>query len=401
MPIGLPSLAALAARRKCRFRRHGASARSRRDAPGCRAAPATLINEEAAGSDLRHLRHRIDVVRIPRIGVEPGRGGRGALFAGASFWRTGASWSAAGGMEGGPPSLAAGVPASLAPRRLLMLPGTTGAKSPSPAGAASPLLETPTPTWRPAVRPAALRRTAARRWPALADARRARRRDRAGRRPSRSRSPGRRIPRRRSPAQASGFRRGLVARLQWFRDGSRRSTRRSRAGPPRRRRPAWSRRSAPAAVEALHPAPAPPPRRCRARGARRLGGAASRRDLARSGEPPLGSRRAGRSRGMGIGGERGFEPTIPFGTPDFESGAFSRSASSPFPALHYRSRETVKPVFHPAGLRGQSLLLLRRRPPEGARHDWRRGWDSNPRYLSVYTLSKRAPSAARPPLHGS
>src|SRR5438309_3279653 len=29
---------------------------------------------------------------------------------------------------------------------------------------------------------------------------------------------------------------------------------------------------------------------------------------------------------------------------------------------------------------------------------WRRGWDSNPRYVSVYTLSKRAPSAARPPL---
>src|SRR5207249_8726183 len=29
---------------------------------------------------------------------------------------------------------------------------------------------------------------------------------------------------------------------------------------------------------------------------------------------------------------------------------------------------------------------------------WRRGWDSNPRYVAVYTLSKRAPSAARPPL---
>src|SRR6184192_3835687 len=30
--------------------------------------------------------------------------------------------------------------------------------------------------------------------------------------------------------------------------------------------------------------------------------------------------------------------------------------------------------------------------------NWRRGWDSNPRYVAVYTLSKRAPSAARPPL---
>ncbi len=29
---------------------------------------------------------------------------------------------------------------------------------------------------------------------------------------------------------------------------------------------------------------------------------------------------------------------------------------------------------------------------------WRREWDSNPRYLSVHTLSKRAPSAARPSL---
>ncbi len=33
-----------------------------------------------------------------------------------------------------------------------------------------------------------------------------------------------------------------------------------------------------------------------------------------------------------------------------------------------------------------------------AANTWRRGRDSNPRYLSVYTLSKRAPSAARTPL---
>ncbi len=30
--------------------------------------------------------------------------------------------------------------------------------------------------------------------------------------------------------------------------------------------------------------------------------------------------------------------------------------------------------------------------------NWRRGRDSNPRYVSVYTLSRRAPSTARPPL---
>ena len=29
---------------------------------------------------------------------------------------------------------------------------------------------------------------------------------------------------------------------------------------------------------------------------------------------------------------------------------------------------------------------------------WRREWDSNPRDISAYTLSKRAPSAARPSL---
>ena len=29
---------------------------------------------------------------------------------------------------------------------------------------------------------------------------------------------------------------------------------------------------------------------------------------------------------------------------------------------------------------------------------WRREWDSNPRYLAVNTLSKRAPSATRPSL---
>ena len=33
---------------------------------------------------------------------------------------------------------------------------------------------------------------------------------------------------------------------------------------------------------------------------------------------------------------------------------------------------------------------------------WRRGWDSNPRYaVHAHTLSRRAPSTARTPLHGS
>ena len=33
--------------------------------------------------------------------------------------------------------------------------------------------------------------------------------------------------------------------------------------------------------------------------------------------------------------------------------------------------------------------------------NWRREWDSNPRYLAVNTLSKRAPSATRPSLHAN
>ena len=32
------------------------------------------------------------------------------------------------------------------------------------------------------------------------------------------------------------------------------------------------------------------------------------------------------------------------------------------------------------------------------RKAWRRGRDSNPRYVAVYTLSRRAPSTTRPPL---
>lgn len=34
---------------------------------------------------------------------------------------------------------------------------------------------------------------------------------------------------------------------------------------------------------------------------------------------------------------------------------------------------------------------------EYAQKHWRVGGDSNPRYVTVYTLSKRAPSATRPP----
>src|SRR5881394_1222347 len=55
------------------------------------------------------------------------------------------------------------------------------------------------------------------------------------------------------------------------------------------------------------------------------------------------------------------------------------------------------------------VLLISNQVPSAARpallnrrfitpQRWRRGWDSNPRYVAVYTLSKRAPSAARPPL---
>lgn len=48
------------------------------------------------------------------------------------------------------------------------------------------------------------------------------------------------------------------------------------------------------------------------------------------------------------------------------------------------------------GYRGNRSLAPRATSPEG----WRRGWDSNPRYaVNVYSLSRGAPSATRPPLH--
>src|SRR5438132_7709684 len=85
------------------------------------------------------------------------------------------------------------------------------------------------------------------------------------------------------------------------------------------------------------------------------------------------------------GGERGIRtPDTLAGTPDFESGAFSRSASSPELTLHTSTAKSQAQIDTSGAER-----LTRR---------WRRGWDSNPRYVSVYTLSKRAPSAARPPL---
>ncbi len=61
---------------------------------------------------------------------------------------------------------------------------------------------------------------------------------------------------------------------------------------------------------------------------------------------------------------------------------------------------------HPVQLRARERRggKVRHHPgePEGYHQGgWRRGWDSNPRYgISVYTLSRRAPSTARPPLQG-
>ncbi len=60
-------------------------------------------------------------------------------------------------------------------------------------------------------------------------------------------------------------------------------------------------------------------------------------------------------------------------------------------AIHLKQSATqkhrkVRPPL--AGLVGYHVLIT----------VWRRGWDSNPRYLAVNTLSKRAPSATRPPL---
>src|SRR5271168_1380719 len=46
------------------------------------------------------------------------------------------------------------------------------------------------------------------------------------------------------------------------------------------------------------------------------------------------------------------------------------------------------------GLRSGSVVA------KGLKKKWRRDRDSNPGYLAVYTLSKRAPSATRPSLRG-
>ena len=45
-----------------------------------------------------------------------------------------------------------------------------------------------------------------------------------------------------------------------------------------------------------------------------------------------------------------------------------------------------------------SSKLDKRREKSYSSKIWRRERDSNPRYVSVYTLSRRAPSATRPPL---
>ena len=46
----------------------------------------------------------------------------------------------------------------------------------------------------------------------------------------------------------------------------------------------------------------------------------------------------------------GFEPTLPFGTPDFESGTFGHSATTPDIASIGRSEDSIRasaPLGHP------------------------------------------------------
>ena len=67
----------------------------------------------------------------------------------------------------------------------------------------------------------------------------------------------------------------------------------------------------------------------------------------------------------------------------------------------------VKPtqlVLLARGFSSHPLLQKSKRPADlkdrqASCKKWRRGWDSNPRYLAVHTLSKRAPSTTRTPLH--
>ena len=43
----------------------------------------------------------------------------------------------------------------------------------------------------------------------------------------------------------------------------------------------------------------------------------------------------------------GFEPTVPYGTPDFESGTFGHSATSPHYLVFYQAGDTCKTVMPP------------------------------------------------------
>src|SRR5262249_11933689 len=62
------------------------------------------------------------------------------------------------------------------------------------------------------------------------------------------------------------------------------------------------------------------------------------------------------------------------------------------------SRRGPTPATAPSAPRRTVSAVISTPGPCPSSDDWRRGWDSNPRYVAVYTLSKRAPSAARPPL---
>src|SRR5579859_6558030 len=75
------------------------------------------------------------------------------------------------------------------------------------------------------------------------------------------------------------------------------------------------------------------------------------------------------------------------------------AAPRPFGRAKCSSLEE-RPLTEPARVLTRHRLHKTKRAPHGARFVlWRMGWDSNPRYaFDVYTLSRRAPSTARPPI---
>ena len=70
------------------------------------------------------------------------------------------------------------------------------------------------------------------------------------------------------------------------------------------------------------------------------------------------------------------------------------------PACPIAARSVRRARVEPMGSHRAPSPIIKKAPVGSPFYYWWRRWDSNPRYaINVYTLSKRAPSAAQPLLH--